>query len=309
MSVSIRLLMRAASPITHGAGTSGNEQIIKREPVNTPLGIRLVPTISGNSMRHRMVREPLAKFLISEWGLAGKLTKEQVRFLFNGGALGSDHGSSLSRIAEVDRLIPMFALLGGSLPDTIVRGRVQFGMAWLVCEETLSLIECDTPPEWWPIIAPEFEGQPVRQFAACNAEHFVGRGQYYRHDAARSKPYLIEGGEIPEDVAMMPHAGEIVVSGSEFYCRLNIDRPSDRDLGALLFALSEWQDSGATLGGQAARGHGRFHASIDLGDIDADSVDGLIESFKSHVRESKDDGIAFLSALYGKGAKSKGGAA
>lgn len=302
MNATIRLLMRAAAPITHGASTAGNEQLIKREAVITPLGVRYVPTISGNSMRHRIIREPLAEHLVGAWGLQGTLSKEQVRFLYNGGALGHDHGTSLSRLGEVERLLPVFGLLGGSLPDCIGPGRLKMGIAWLVCAETLGMVERDTPADWWPIIAPDFKGQEVRTFAAGNAESFVGRGQYYRHDAAAKRHDLMEGGERPSDVAMMPHGGELVIAGSEFYTRLDLDRVDEILLGALLFAISEWQDGGATLGGQSSRGHGRFHTAIDLGDIDRDTVDGLIDGYKVHVESVRDEGISFLTSLYKRAA-------
>lgn len=296
MNATIRMLMRAMSPITQGEGTKGNEQIIRREPVQTPLGVRYVPTITGNSLRHRMLREPLAEQLVSAWALQKTLTKEQVRFLFNGGALGGEHGSSLGRIEEIQRLLPMTALLGASLPDAIMPGRLRMGIAWLVCAETLPAIERDTPADWWPIIAPDHKGQPVRQFVATNAESFVGRGQYYRHDAARHRPDLLEK-DSSADYAGMPHGGELVMAGAEFYLRIDVARCDDLTLGALLFGLSAWHESGATVGGQSSRGHGRLAPSIELGGLDADT---LIATYLQHVANVREEGTRLLRSLWAK---------
>jgi hypothetical protein len=294
MRATIRLLMQALSPVTQGEGAKGNELLIRREPVQTPLGTRFVPVLTGNSLRHRMLREPLAEHLVREWGLAGTLSKEQVRFLYNGGALGGEHGASLGRIAEVERLLPMVALLGASLPDAILPGRLRMGMCWLVCAETLGQIRRDTPPEWWPI-------NDARDVALQPAETFVSRSQYYRHDAVQRRPDLLAEGEADDlGSGMMPHAGEAVCAGSEWYLRIDAERCDDVTLGALLFGLAEWCLTGSTVGGQSSRGHGRMSPTVDLGGLDAD---GLISAYRDHVAANREDGTALLRSLWAKPAK------
>lgn len=286
--MTVRILMKAVSPITQGEGTKGNEQIIRREAVVTPLGVRHVPTITGNSLRHRIFRDTLANDLVDRWGLAGELTKEQVRFLYNGGALGKDHGCSLERIAECEQVLPMVSLLGVSLPDTIVPGRLKCGMAWLVCRETVPQIKSDVPADWWPA---------RDNLTPC--EQFVGRGTYYRHDKARLRGELLSEKERNEEFQYtgMPHAGEHVIGGSEWYLRLDIERPNPLVVGAFAYGLTLWQQSGATVGGQSSRGHGRMAPSIDWGRIDAESA---IAEYLSHVDDVAQEGRGFVLNLYTK---------
>lgn len=287
MNETVRILMRALSPITQGESTKGNEQVIRRESVATPIGLRHVPTITGNSLRHRMFRAPLAEDLIARWKLAGELTKEQVRFLFNGGALGKDHGTSLDRIAHCERLFPLVSLLGVSLPDTIVSGRLKCGMAWLVCRETTPLIKSDVPADWWP---------ERDNLTPCEA--FVGRGTYYRHDAARMRQELLTKTERAAEFEYegMPHAGEHVCSGSEWYLRCDIERPNQLALGAFAHGYSLWLNQGATVGGQSSRGHGRMAPSIDS----SFDWDGAVEAYVDHVETIADEGREFVLGLYCK---------
>jgi len=110
-------LSQSLSPLTHGQGTAGNEQIILREPVICRDGIRYVPAISGNALRHRLVRRPLARHLCDAWELSGKITVAQLQFLFHGGTLTERSSRvSLAQQADLFRLFPFLRLLGCCLP-------------------------------------------------------------------------------------------------------------------------------------------------------------------------------------------------
>jgi len=286
--ITIRVLMRAIGPITHGSRTAGNEQVIRREPVATPLGVRQVPVLSGNSLRHRMFREPLADHIVATYGLAGSMTKEEVRWLYNGGAMGKDHGTHLGRVAEALRLYPMLSLLGGSLPDTIVAGSLSLGHAWLVCRETEPVLRAMTPGDWW--------ADDALSPASC----FVGHEHYYRHDAARTKRHLTASE--PDDVEMMPHGGEMVCAGSCWLTTAMIDTADAVAIGAALHGLQEWVRCGATVGGQSSRGHGRMQVWCDTGGVDTDSH---VAAYRDHVESLREEATAFLRALYTKPKKQK----
>src|SRR6185437_8334748 len=116
-------LSETMSPLTHAKGTSGNVSLVNTEPAKTAKGIVHVPRISANAIRHRCVRAPGARWLIGEYGLAGKLTLPQLNFLFHGGSLTEGGGrEDTRRIADFQRLFPWGRLLGGSLPDQILAG-------------------------------------------------------------------------------------------------------------------------------------------------------------------------------------------
>ena len=59
MTATIRMLMKALSPITQGQGTKGNEQIIKREAVMTPLG-NVSGSLLANYWRKKDARQAQA---------------------------------------------------------------------------------------------------------------------------------------------------------------------------------------------------------------------------------------------------------
>src|SRR5262249_35668973 len=85
-------LSEVVSPLTHAAGSAGNQSIVFREPVVTPKGVAHVPAISGNALRHRAIREPGARWLIEEYGLRGTLSLATLNWLFHGGNLTEGGG-------------------------------------------------------------------------------------------------------------------------------------------------------------------------------------------------------------------------
>jgi hypothetical protein len=137
----IHCLSTAVSPITHGRGSEGNETVIARRPIVTPTGVRWVPVLSGNAMRHKAVREPGARFLVERWGLEGKLSMRQLNFLFHGGTLSeSTARQDPASIARLHRLFPLLRLIGGSLPDAILPGSLHVLEGVLCCRETYPIL-------------------------------------------------------------------------------------------------------------------------------------------------------------------------
>ena len=81
----INFLATALTPITHMMGTKGNEALINREAVYVDGKVVNIPYLSGNSIRHKMIREPGTIDLIKQCDLEGKLSIEQFAFMSNGG--------------------------------------------------------------------------------------------------------------------------------------------------------------------------------------------------------------------------------
>lgn len=273
------LLMRATSPITHGAGTAGNEQIIARYPVNTPYGVKQVPVLSGNSLRHRLLREPHADAILGE----ERISKEQLRWLFNGGELsGKCPNVDTARIAEFQSLLPHIDLLGCSMPDTIVAGKLECGIAWLACMESQSAIEAELPEEL---------REPGNVFSP--AHELVRSYQYYRHDASKNREALPG-----EDLAYkgMPHGGEHVVAGAAFVCVMHTHGLSELSQSALLWGIETWSEHGATVGGQSSRGHGRVEPIV--------WTDSPVDSslYAAHLAANRDKMLQAVRRLYAKGA-------
>lgn len=278
----------AVSPITHMSGTAGNEAIIAREAIVTPRGKLGVPYLSGNAIRHRMVREPGARWLIEEYGLIGRLSLAQLNFLFHGGNLTEGGGrENTARIAEFQRLFPLGRLIGGTLPDQILAGSLVVWRGSLVCEENRGYLEAVLP-------APFPGALPSR---LRPAESFVTGYQYTRGDAAKSSAGLasresLTAGEASSN--LMIFAGQSVARGAAFLHGFTIEHGSILELGALLWSLSLWQAAGGTIGGQASRGHGRLKLAI-LGSL---AQDEAVASYLDHARSVRDEAVQWLTDVF-----------
>ncbi len=283
-------LSEAISPITHMARTSGNEAIVARQPVLSPHGILWVPVLSGNALRHRLVREPGVRWLVEQYGLAGTLTLTQLNFLFHGGNLTEGGGrEDTTRIATMQRLFPLLRLVGGSLPDQILAGSLLAGQGLLVCRENVQALTSLLPDGWE---LPE---------TLRSAEEFVSGYQYTRGDARKSHTDLLApvNGEA-SDSNLMIFSGQAIIRGAYFLHSFILQHVSELELGALLWSLRLWQFSGGTVGGQGARGHGRLQTWIHCGDADPEAATA---AYRIHALSVRDEAVAWLDAAFARAMK------
>lgn len=274
----IHCLSESLSPISHMQGTVGNEAIIAREEIVTSKGRFHVPKISGNALRHKLVREPGAWWLIERLGLMGKLTRDQLNFLLHGGTLSeSTAGESTARIARVNEISPFLKLLGGCLPNQVLTGSLDSWHGTLVCEENRRYITQSIPREW---------DMPERRLQS--AEAMVGTWQYVRSDAAKSG--LCAGDDTQVVSSQMIFNGQAVNRHALFYHGFLLEHCTPLELGALLLSISVWQHDGGTIGGQAARGHGRLltHVFCDVSDDFDELIAGYIEHVDAHADAIRD---------------------
>lgn len=293
----IVLYSEVMSPLTHAAGTVGNESVIKRE--RTASGY-YVPTISGNALRHRVVREPGARYLVEALELEGKLTLPQLAFLFNGGALTESTGSeNTKRIADMHRLLPLLRLLGGSLPDQILSGILVCHAGTLVCEENRERLEHLLPDEW---------SLPKERLR--NAETLVDNYQYTRGVPTKSAAQFVR--ESTEEIVrgqardgksnQMIFAGQCVVPGAAFVHGFIAPSASDLDIGCLLNSIDDWQRCGGTVGGASGRGHGQLNTYVH--GVDGDPVE-LIAKYREYVNENKQECVDWLMSAFADKAEKK----
>lgn len=235
-------------------GVEGNEALIAREPVDTPAGKRWVPCLSGNAIRHRCVREPGGLWLIEALGLKGQLSLKQLNFLLHGGNLTDSTGrEDTARIAEMQELFPLLRLMGGALPDQILKGSLLAWRGVLVCEE-------NRPHLALP------DGYDLPPAALKPAEHFVEDYQYTRGDAARRPDWYDEPSGDPEAKSnLMIFSGQQVIRGAVFLHGFEIPHGGELELGCLLHSLGLWQLAGGSVGGMSSKGHGRLDTHL-LGD-------------------------------------------
>lgn len=292
----VLVLAEAASEITHMSGSEGNESLVSRQRIMTDRGVVGVPFISGNSLRHRLVREPGWRYLIDRLGLSGRMSLRQLNFTFHGGSLTESTATeNTRRIAEWQTLFPLGRLLGGCLPNQMLGGSLLPSHGMLVCEENRSVLQAYLPPDW------EFPSLPLRL-----AETFVSGYQYVRNDAARTAPDLLrvetaseESGAKPSKSNQMIFSGQSVMPGATFLISFVIQHATELELGALLLALKHWQQDGGTVGGQGARGHGKLAAKAHV--IGSDKHPGeLVAAYESHVEANRAECVRWLDEVFSR---------
>ena len=283
-------LSRASSPITHMRGVEGNEAMVARAPIATPTGVRRVPYLSGNSLRHSAVRAPGMAWLVGELGLAGSLTVAQLNFLFHGGAMTRGGGKeNIRRVADFHRLWPLGRLLGGSFPDQMVAGTLIAGRGILACEENRDRLACLLDGA-----GPEILPDRMRP-----AESFVGDWRYHRMDA-RGGWIAADNAEAadsdsPDKSAGMIMSGQCVIPGSIFVHEFVARDASEAEVGALLWSIDLWRSGGGLIGGSARIGHGRLDVAIldDGGDHAA-----MVGAYLDHVRPVRDEAVGLLREIF-----------
>lgn len=282
-------LSTSVTPITHQLGTVGNESIINSEDVRTPLGVRKVPKLSGNAIRHRMIRAPGAAYLVEALELRGKLNRDTMNLLFHGG-LKREAAKlcSLSRIADMQRLFPLLDLLGCCLPEDIVEGKLSAMQAMLVCSENMQRIKSIVPEDWKT-------GDGI-----ANASSFVSRWQYVRGKLTKGDAAQTTDDDDTDDSKMMPFAGTCVMPGSVWLHGFAIRSATQLHFGCLVHCLRRWQSEGATIGGQSSRGHGVLDMQLQSCDWEQEESVALYEK---HVKDNAGECQNFLLSCYEKPVK------
>ena len=279
----IHFLSRALSPITHNAGVSGNESIINRERVYHDGEVKDVPVLSGNALRHKMIREPGAMYLVDLYDMRGKLTIDQANYLFTGGSLTeSSTTENIPMIAELQEISPLFRLLGGSLKNQVVGGSLFVSRGLIVClenQETIRTLIGDYPLPEEPLLP---------------AQHFISKYQYTRGDAGKMKDAAEIVSNLPEQIKtnLMIYSGESIIQGTLFYHDAILYNVSPLEVGAALHAIQLWEKSGGTIGGSARIGHGRLETKFWITGLsdwygNEYSPETLIEEYKVHAAKNE----------------------
>lgn len=289
----IHFLSQAMSPITHMMGVSGNESILNREKVLYENSTVDVPVLSGNALRHKMIREPGALYLIKSSGLRGKLSIDQANYLFTGGSLSeSSTTDNLPIIAEMQNVSPLFRLLGGSLKNQVIGGSLFVSRGLLCCAENQETIEKQS--------GISIDGKLLP------AQHFISKYQYTRGDADKMKNSadIIEPHETKKgDSNLMIYAGESVIQGSLFYHNITLYNVSPLEVGAALHAVQLWQNSDGIIGGSARIGHGKLKTDMWItGFVDWFGSDpepsALIRDYIDHVSNKSEQFTSWLNRAF-----------
>lgn len=285
--VHLPLTLTALAPISHGAGTSGNTQLLRTRDVIAPDGTRAtVPYVSGNSIRHTL-RAALAWHLVRTLGVAEhSLPKRVVDLLWSGGALTTTGSQAdLDRTRRVHTLTPALGLLGYAAQSDITAGTLWVDDADLVCAEN----------------APRL---PARLQAHAHAAVPNGalRTETFgtRHDVTGTPVdrFIALSGVV--ESTQMIYDMQVIKPGAVLYAGLHLAAPTAGHALALAVAI----DGAApevdgrrviALGGRRSTGYGQCTVDADwdaLGDLQAMRGD-----YEDHLRAHRDEILALLGEV------------
>jgi hypothetical protein len=282
-SYKLHFLLETVSPLTHMYGVSGNEAVINREVVLYDGLLCNVPVISGNALRHKLIREPGANFIVDVCNLVGKLTINQLNYLYNGGSLvESSVSRNIKKISDMQSMLPLYRLLGGCLRNQIVSGSINVMRGLLMCRENIGRINKLLPEDF------KF-GDNVH-----GSSHYISQYQYTRGDSKKMKDidFFASVDSINEESNksnLMIFNGQTIVPGSFFYCGFSCQNISDLELGAFFYSLSKWN---GFIGGQGSRGHGA--CILSFLDDQSLNIEGLILDYKEYTFSKRQEIINWL---------------
>ena len=205
-----------------------------------------LPTFSANSLRHEMVREPGLWHLFNSLGIAfDEPLPAMTAMFYNGGDIksGATQPSDVFWLRKMIReRYPLLALISGGT-DAFILGESNLRIhSWVRCRENndvLSSVGLDTTTSIF---------DAVDEWTLTRHANRVESGQ-------------------------MPFSFETLAAGTEIAVRLSVTPYADQlQIGALMAALSAYQDCDSTLGGQSARGFGLMALNWHDSQMDTDAM-------------------------------------
>ncbi|HEY9440195.1 MAG TPA: hypothetical protein VIS29_16425 [Streptomyces sp.] len=298
--VRLPITLTALDPISHGAGTSGNTQLLRTQDALVNGRPVSVPFVSGNSLRHTL-RAALAWHLVRTLNLPEKsLPKAVVDLLWSAGAL-SETGNQvdLETARTVSATVPALSLLGYSARSDITAGTLWADFVHVVCAENAFRL-----PD-------RLAGHPHARLTcgAMRGETFGTRHDVRGTQVDRYIKLLGDGDELDLGVGatepattQMIYDMQVIKPGTVLWTELHLAAPTPGHVAALAVALDEAAPLAGgrrvlALGGKRSTGHGACRLDADLtvfGDLTA-----LRAAYEQHLADRRDDILALLPKVVG----------
>lgn len=286
-TATIPLTLTLLSPLHHGAGTSGNTQMLRTQEITLPDGSSaVVPFVSGSSLRHA-IRAAIADLTLTTLGAQpGTLSKPLVDLLYSGGALTSGDGGSDVRLdghRRLDQLWGAAGLLGYAGRGQIWSGTLYTDFLELVCAEN----------RWR--MPDRLLTHPHAQLpaAAQRDEHFGTRHDVTGTHAADWVTADLWGAT---PTTQMIFDWQVVRAGAVLYGALRLAAATPQHVQALRVGW-EWLTASGTLhlGAKRAQGYGLCRV-----DADFSALPPLDPGVTATLVEHRDEVMALLNEAAGK---------
>ena len=244
----------ALSSISHNGGEkNGVVTQLRREKFVQPNGkVVEVPVISGNSIRGKMRDLSAIDILTKLDGAKIQIDGDSFNLLFSGGSLEStgESGVNINKVRQMRKDMPMLSVLGGSVGNLILPGKLDMGKLIPIAKETAHLI-----PE-------KFHGSdPLKSvWEYCQVEMNT------RTDDAKNENYrefLNDGAKDGEKIkSQMMYQVETLAAGTRFYWKICLRDTNEIETGAFLSTLNSWTKQASQVGGNGRVGHGALKVEL-----------------------------------------------
>jgi|SRR5690625_155106 len=271
-------IVTALSSITHNGGEkNGTVTQLRREKFIQKNGKPIeIPVISGNSVRGKLRDIAAIEILSKQDGTKIKVDADSFNLLFTGGSLESkgSSGINIEKVRQMRKDMPMLSVLGGSVGNVIIPGKVEIGKLIPIAKETLHLI-----PEQYHNVYTE---EPKSIWEYCQLE------MYTRKDDAKDevkKEFLQDDDDTAKKAnpVQMKYDTETIVAGTKFYWRICLKDTNDVETGAFLSTLNTWVEQNSQVGGNGRVGHGAIKLEIKETKVIDSELDFQNEDFVKYM--------------------------
>lgn len=264
--------IRAKSALHHGGDEkTGCETLFRRMKFIADDELKEIPIVDGNAVRGNL-RRLLMQDFIERLGLKKIESVRVYHFLFSGGMLETvgDEGSGVIDLAlrkRIRELLPPINLLGSSIGNQALSGKLIVGQVLPVCVELRSYLPADVAK------LAKYRVNELMDFS------FATR----RDDAEREKER-----EEDEQAHQMMYSVEVYVPGTLFYHRFVLEDCDEVERAVFARILELWRER-PYLGGRKATG---------MGEVDIQyAFDGCSEAYLDFVKKKKRRIIELLEDL------------
>lgn len=307
----------ALEPIVHGAGTSGNTQLLRVQELAD--GTK-VPFVSGNSVKHR-IRACGAQYALDTMEVDDhSLSKPVIDLLFSGGHLSKSGAAvDLARARKLEELFPILSLCGYSAGNVMTESKVRVSHLHVVCRENAWRVPDDLLTH--PAIDTRAGMLITDEFGTRHDQGSKSAGIRYLTDVAGSmqvakktkalKEPSADGPAERGDSAQMIYDFSAIAAGATLWGTVQVADLSDLERAALASAFhyaavdSRGEQLVMGIGAKTSIGYGALKVELRgsirvappafVADTSLTTTgDTLGARYAAHLRERKDEILAAL---------------
>ncbi len=255
------------SPMIHGAfgADIGNAVAIRREPVVSLPGVPRIPCLSGNALRGTMrrivMRDMFDRVGISSQTMGATAWDRLYGALANGGHLdSSENAVKPDEVRQLRASIPPLSVFGAALYSMMLPGRLEVGMSWPVCRET---IEAGLVEATGTVLDGHY------------AEDLVSEASTVRHVDRELQDPEVSG------ITPMPLTVEALSTGSQLACVIT-GTCTPLEESVVVYALERIRG----VGGKGSAGFGRVRVNVRGEHVTSDGWRDFLAEHTDEIRAS-----------------------